>query len=462
MFECAAITPEPLVPAAVRASALALDSAVPLCPYYLRRRLRQCLQDHGRGLRPVYARLAIGTAPLAPDDHRTTVVVRGLGRAFLCLSVCLSGLGARRVPFLGGLRGTRSMASADAAEMSLMQMCALFRASDLGLATDLNVKETTHAAAAALGLHDDRSQPTMELAKRCRAELAKRSTTANSGGGSPTRPAAVAASTAEVAVDVVVDATGSRTSSAAGSRNTMRWKVLKHAVVGTHRLRDLQLLKPEKTTGATKLGRRLTSVRGLGRAIKAVNRIHLFGAIKEGAEKLEVHECLRQFMSAGALEMSTHVAHGTQLIEALPWAATEGARGITAQEVHANCARSLDVFEQLYAQKHKFDHAHVSLLRALKERARSYAEMRSAAPLEVVVLGGGPIGLRAAVEMALLGHKVAALTTYLLLATSYCLPPTAYCLLPTTYCLLPTAHGLLTTAYCSLLTAHYHYSLPTR
>ena len=53
MFECAAITPEPLVPAAVRASALALDSAVPLCPYYLRRRLRQCLQDHGRGLRPV-------------------------------------------------------------------------------------------------------------------------------------------------------------------------------------------------------------------------------------------------------------------------------------------------------------------------------------------------------------------------------------------------------------------------
>ena len=366
--------------------------------------------------------------------------------------------------FLGGLRGTRSMASADAAEMSLMQMCALFRASDLGLATDLNVKETTHAAAAALGLHDDRSQPTMELAKRCRAELAKRSTTANSGGGSPNRPAAVAASTAEVAVDVVVDAAGSRTSSAAGSRNTMRWKVLKHAVVGTHRLRDLQLLKPEKTTGATKLGRRLTSVRGLGRAIKAVNRIHLFGAIKEGAEKLEVHECLRQFMSAGALEMSTHVAHGTQLIEALPWAATEGARGITAQEVHANCARSLDVFEQLYAQKHKFDHAHVSLLRALKERARSYAEMRSAAPLEVVVLGGGPIGLRAAVEMALLGHKVAALTTHLLLATSYCLLPTAYCLLPTAHCPLPTAYSslpLLTAHKVTALTPTTYYSLPT-
>ena len=38
----------------------------------------------------MYARLAIGTAPLAPDDHRTMVVVRGLGRAFLCLSVCLS------------------------------------------------------------------------------------------------------------------------------------------------------------------------------------------------------------------------------------------------------------------------------------------------------------------------------------------------------------------------------------
>ena len=35
--------------------------------------------------------------------------------------------------------------------------------------------------------------------------------------------------------------------------------MLKHVVVGTHRLRDLQLLKPEKPTVATKLGRRLTS-----------------------------------------------------------------------------------------------------------------------------------------------------------------------------------------------------------
>eukprot|EP00964_Phaeocystis_antarctica_P099370 scaffold65211_cov58-Phaeocystis_antarctica.AAC.2 len=48
------------------------------------------------------------------------------------------------------------------------------------------------------------------------------------------------------------------------------------------------------------------------------------------------------------------------------------------------------------------------------ERARSYLELRNAAPLEVVVLGGGPIGMRAAVEMALLGHKV-----YLLWYTCY-------------------------------------------
>ena len=38
--------------------------------------------------------------------------------------------------------------------------------------------------------------------------------------------------------------------------------------------------------------------------------------------------------------------------------------------------------------------------------------LRNAAPLEVVVLGGGPIGMRAAVEMALLGHKVYLLWLY--------------------------------------------------
>jgi hypothetical protein len=52
-----------------RALATARARAVPL-PVLRRRRLRQCLQDHGRGLRPVYARLAIGPiAPLAIDDH---------------------------------------------------------------------------------------------------------------------------------------------------------------------------------------------------------------------------------------------------------------------------------------------------------------------------------------------------------------------------------------------------------
>ena len=43
-------------------------------PVLRRRRLRQCLQDHGCGLRPVYARLAIGPiAPLAPDNAASAV-----------------------------------------------------------------------------------------------------------------------------------------------------------------------------------------------------------------------------------------------------------------------------------------------------------------------------------------------------------------------------------------------------
>ena len=44
---------------------------------------------------------------------------------------------------------------------------------------------------------------------------------------------------------------------------------------------------------------------------------------------------------------------------------------------------SLEIFEHLYAHKHKFDHAHVTLLRGLKERAKSYAPLRSTAPPEL-------------------------------------------------------------------------------
>ena len=44
---------------------------------------------------------------------------------------------------------------------------------------------------------------------------------------------------------------------------------------------------------------------------------------------------------------------------------------------------SLEIFEHLCAHKHKFDHAHVTLLRGLKERAKSYAPLRGTAPLEV-------------------------------------------------------------------------------
>ena len=52
--------------------------------------------------------------------------------------------------------------------------------------------------------------------------------------------------------------------------------------------------------------------------------------------------------------MSHHVGKAAALLEALPWETKEGARGISAQEVYANTARSFDIFEMLYAQKHEY------------------------------------------------------------------------------------------------------------
>ena len=118
------------------------------------------------------------------------------------------------------------------------------------------------------------------------------------------------------------------------------------------------------------------------------------------------------------------------------------------------------------------------VLPTYQERARSYAELRNAAPLEVVVLGGGPIGMRAAVEMALLGHKVYLLwytcygaagaqgiLTMAILAMALLGQKMIYYLLESRYLLYNllsqlTTFFLLRTPYFLLLTATY--SLRTR
>ena len=218
------------------------------------------------------------------------------------------------------------MASADTAEMSLVQMCALFR-SRLGIAAGLNTKDTVHAAAVALGLNTS-DTTIMELAKQCHAALG-----AAESDAAPDRPGATA-SAAQVAL--LVDTAGSKASTS--SRSTLRWRALKHTVVGTNRLRDLQLEDPKEVSATKKLVRRVTHARGINTARKAVTL--RFGA--KAPQQLPVDECLRSFLRAGELEMSAHVAHAARLVEALQWEAKGVIRDISAGEVYANCERCAD------------------------------------------------------------------------------------------------------------------------
>ena len=68
------------------------------------------------------------------------------------------------------ITGTPPAKEAAPAEMTLPQMCELFR-QELGLSSGLNVKDTVRAAAKDLELPFEPDEPTMELAKRCRAAL---------------------------------------------------------------------------------------------------------------------------------------------------------------------------------------------------------------------------------------------------------------------------------------------------
>ena len=84
-------------------------------------------------------------------------------------------------------------------------------------------------------------------------------------------------------------------------------------------------------------------------------------------------------------------------------------------QVYCCIERSLDVFLQLAAQRHCFSHKARELIDTVQRRRERYALFACRAqqpgppPLHVLVLGGGPIGLRTACEMALLGHHVSLL-----------------------------------------------------
>ena len=89
----------------------------------------------------------------------------------------------------------------------------------------------------------------------------------------------------------------------------------------------------------------------------------------------------------------------------------EAKAGATAVALYRSLDRSVDVFRQLRSERDRFNTSQRSLLKTLWQRYERYAPLRGArhVPSAVVILGGGPIGMRTAVEMALLGHSVTVL-----------------------------------------------------
>ena len=143
------------------------------------------------------------------------------------------------------------------------------------------------------------------------------------------------------------------------------------------------------------------------------------------------------FLAGGELEMSAHIARMHELIEALKWTVHDPANGdlvrlhfhddgvdLSAADIYKSLGRSMQIFGHLYAARDDFSHAQLSCLKTLKGRLERYRELRTThpsaggassasgaahRPLRVTVLGGGPVGMRAALEMALLGHRVTVL-----------------------------------------------------
>ena len=199
--------------------------------------------------------------------------------------------------------------------------------------------------------------------------------------------------------------------------------------------------KPVIRLGPIKLGRTL---RVAGKAIADVVKPAEPPPTPSRINKKKAADLLTTFLRGGELEISTHIGRMDEIIESLEWTVTHQGEShtlkfgkadgqVTAADIHRKISRSMEVFMHLYAERDSLAFSQLTLLKTLQARGKRYRPLKKYAretmiinedsltdlkaitvadappPLKVTVLGGGPVGLRTALEMALLGHKVTVL-----------------------------------------------------
>ena len=162
-----------------------------------------------------------------------------------------------------------------------------------------------------------------------------------------------------------------------------------------------------KPSVAKKLGQKLKRAAGGYRVAAALRQ-------RSGGEP-DLRTLIQEFLDGTELTMSAHVARMDALIAALHWKSSSGRRleGLTAGMVRAAAGSSEAIASEIYREvAHKASHKSKRVLDTLHARSKlshQYALTKAAdggRALKVLVAGGGPVGLRAACEVAMLGHAV--------------------------------------------------------
>ncbi len=132
-------------------------------------------------------------------------------------------------------------------------------------------------------------------------------------------------------------------------------------------------------------------------------------------KKPDPRELLKDLLEGPELTMSTHVRRMDDLLVAMNWKSAEDGHRysqLSVEAIRANAASSEAIANQIYRKvAPKAAHKHKRVIDTLHARTKVYLQYSLATaeggkPLRVLVAGGGPVGLRAAIEVAQMGHRV--------------------------------------------------------